>query len=311
MPDALIDRLDRAIDALLRREDVTATLADAELAPLVRMADGLRNMARPDFKAQLRARLERTAQMAATTSAPVREGFTTVTPYLMAPDDRLVAFLGRVFSAVETFSARGSAGGIHREVRLGTSMLMIGELAGTPPRPMEFHVYVEDVDATHREALAAGATSLGEPADRPYGERSGFVRDPFGNQWYIARALDGPPVPPRVRSVTPFLHPPDTQRFIEFLEGAFGAVEEFRDERDGRVQFALLRIGTAALELGEPGFPAMPGYFHLQAGDVDAAHERAVAAGAKVISAPTSAPEGGRRSTVEDPMGNQWFIAGS
>ena len=311
MPDALIDRLDRTIDALLRREDATAALGDAELAPLVRIAAGLRNIARPEFKARLRARLERTAHMSATTTAPVREGFTTVTPYLMAPDDRLATFLGRVFGAVETFSARGSAGGIHREMRLGTSMLMVGELAGTPPKPMEFHVYVEDVDATYREALEAGATSLGEPEDRPYGERSGFVRDPFGNQWYIARASSGPAVPPRVRSVTPFLHPPDTLRYIDFLQRAFGAVEEFRDERDGRVQFALLRIGTAALELGEPGFAAMPGHFYLQVGDVDAAHERAVAAGATLISAPAPRPHGGRSSTVEDPMGNQWFISGT
>lgn len=311
MADALLDRLDRTIDALVNRGDATAALADPELAPLARIAADLRFYPDAGFKARLRARLERTARMSTTTTAPVREGFTTVTPYLIVADDRLVTFLGRVFGASETFSARGSAGGMHRELRLGTSMLMVGELAGAPPKPMEFHVYVDDVDATYRKALAAGATSLGEPADRPYGERSGFVRDPLGNQWYIARALSGPPVPPRVRSVTPFLHPPDTLHYIDFLQRAFGAVEEFRDEKEGRVLFALLRVGTAALELGEPGMPAMPGHFYLQAGDVDTAHERAVAAGAKVISAPGSAPEGGRRSTVEDPMGNQWFIAGS
>ena len=311
MPDALIDRLDRTIDALLNREDATAALRDPDLAPLARLAADLRHCPDVEFKARLRAQLERTARMSSTVATPAREGFTNVTPYVIVPDGRLVEFLARVFGASETFSARGSAGGMHREIRLGSSMLMIGELAGATPKPVEFHVYVEDVDATYREALETGATSLGEPEDRPYGERSGFVRDPLGNHWYIARALSGPPVPPRVLSVTPFLHPPDTRSYIDFLQRAFGAVEEFRDERDGRVMYALLRIGTAALELGEPGLPAMPGYFHLQVGDVDAAHQSALAAGAKSIAMPGPQPQGGRGATIEDPIGNHWFIVGT
>jgi uncharacterized glyoxalase superfamily protein PhnB len=297
MPEPLIDRLDRTIDAILAREDATAALADPELAPLARIAAGLRHAARPAFKTRLRAALERTTR--------------TVTPYIIVSDDRLVPFLTRVFGARETFSARGGAGGMHREVRLGTSMLMIGELAGAEPKPMEFHVYVDDVDATFREALAAGATSLGDPADREYGERSGFIRDLHGNHWYIARALSGPPVPPEVRTVTPFLHPPDSAQYIGFLERAFGAVEEFRHAEGDRIFYARLRIGTQALELGEPGYTTMPGYFHLQVDNVDAAHERAVAAGATSVAAPAPQPRGGRSATVEDPMGNQWFIVGA
>jgi PhnB protein len=42
------------------------------------------------------------------------------------------------------------------------------------------------VDAWYRRAVEAGATPLHEPADQPYGDRSGGVRDAFGNQWYIA-----------------------------------------------------------------------------------------------------------------------------
>jgi len=56
-------------------------------------------------------------------------------------------------------------------------MIMIGEGGAEAPmpfRPAEFHVYVEDVDAAFQRALAAGATSLGEPASRPYGERAGL-----------------------------------------------------------------------------------------------------------------------------------------
>src|SRR5216684_343204 len=87
-------------------------------------------------------------------------------------------------------SGPGSEGGMHCEVRLGDSMLMMG--GGGPgfawrgiPKLGAFHVYVHDCDATYQGALAAGATSISEPADQEYGERSGSVRDAAGNHWYI------------------------------------------------------------------------------------------------------------------------------
>jgi PhnB protein len=49
-----------------------------------------------------------------------------------------------------------------------------------------FYVYVPDCDAVYRRALAAGATSLSEPTDQSYGDRSASVTDAFGHQWYIA-----------------------------------------------------------------------------------------------------------------------------
>ena len=49
-----------------------------------------------------------------------------------------------------------------------------------------FYVYVPDCDAVYQRALKAGATSISEPVDHPYGDRSGGVKDAFGNQWYIA-----------------------------------------------------------------------------------------------------------------------------
>ena len=48
------------------------------------------------------------------------------------------------------------------------------------------YLYVEDADATYRRAIAAGAVSLEEPTDMPYGDRRAMIRDPGGNVWQIA-----------------------------------------------------------------------------------------------------------------------------
>jgi PhnB protein len=45
---------------------------------------------------------------------------------------------------------------------------------------------VEDVDAAYRRAIAAGATSVAEPSDKPYQERGAGIEDSYGNIWYIA-----------------------------------------------------------------------------------------------------------------------------
>lgn len=309
---ALSDRLDRTIDALLARTDASGALQDPELAPLARLAADLRHYPAPEFKARLRTHLERSIEMSLTVETPqIRQGFTSVTPYLMIPEPGLVEFLGKVFGAEQTFSAPGTAGEIHRQVRLGNSMLMIGEGAtGGTSRPAALHVYVEDVDATFERAVAAGAVSLGAPAERPYGERSGFVRDPFGNQWYIARAHGASYVPEGLLTVTPFLHVQGGASYIEFLKRTFGAVEEGRHDVGGRVQYARLRIGNAAIELGEPEEPQpMPTAFYLYVSDADAVYQRALGAGAKSLWPPADQEYGERMAGIEDAQGNQWFIA--
>lgn len=118
-----------------------------------------------------------------------RAGFGTVTPYLVVVDvEGLLAFVEEAFGARETFRTTGEAGGAHVEVRLGDSMLMIGggaRSAGHERTAMLF-LYLPDVDATYARALRAGASSLEEPALRAEGDRRGGVRDPFGNDWYLA-----------------------------------------------------------------------------------------------------------------------------
>jgi PhnB protein len=220
-------------------------------------------------------------------------------------------FLTRVFGAEETASAKVDHG-IHREVRVGNSMLMIGESTGAPRRPAAFHIYVPDVDAAFERALEAGAQSMGVPEDRPYGERAGFVKDRFGNHWYIATHLGASYVQEGLRTVTPFLHPRGVPAYIEFLTRAFGAVEEFRHQTpEGIVMHARLRIGDAAIEMGDTQGTAepMPASFYLYVGDADALYEQAVAAGAKSLSPPTDQSYGDRTASVEDSMGNVWTLA--
>jgi len=124
---------------------------------------------------------------------PIREGFHTVTPYLMVREAaKLIDFVKEAFAATELFRGTGSAGGIHAEVRIGDSMVMIGG-AGTwngEPMPAAIYLYMDDVDAVYKRALQAGAASLSEPADQPYGDRIAGVKDPFGDVWYIATHIE-------------------------------------------------------------------------------------------------------------------------
>jgi uncharacterized glyoxalase superfamily protein PhnB/quinol monooxygenase YgiN len=121
-------------------------------------------------------------------SGETREGFHTITPFLVLADvDGAVAFLREAFGARETFRTTGEAGGLHVEVRIGDAMLMIGGGPGFEDREQTamLFLYLLDVDAAYRAALAAGATSLQEPADASDGDRRAGVRDPFGNAWYL------------------------------------------------------------------------------------------------------------------------------
>lgn len=248
-------------------------------------------------------------------AANVREGFTTVTPYLRVQDAGFVDFLVKTFGAVETLSHPAGAGVTHREVRVGNSMLMIGEGGTFAPamrRPQAFHVFVEDVDEAFDRAIASGAKSLGAVEDRSYGERSGFVEDLIGNYWYISRHLGPTPVPAGYRTLTPYLHPRAGAAYMDFLTQGLGALEEFRHALpDGRVVHAQLRCGNAVLELGESEGEAMPrsGVFYLYVADADALFAQAVAAGATPLSAPADQSYGDRVGSVQDPAGIIWYIA--
>jgi PhnB protein len=307
----LIDRLDGVIDVLVARGDASGALHDQKLAPLARLAADLRHYPDRGFTTRLRALLERRTTMTTALAPAVREGFLTVTPYVWVPDRGLADFVVRVFDAVETNVMNNPGHGLHREMRIGNSMLMIGETGdqktGLMNRPVAFHIFVADVDATFARAIAVGGTSMGDPEDRPYGERSGFVRDAYGNHWYIATVTSQEAAGRAQRTVVPYLHARDVASYMDFLARAFGAIEEERHEQaPGLIPYARVRIGDAPIEFGTTD--PMPGAYFMYVADPDAVYEQALAAGATSLSAPADRPTG-RIAFVEDPIGNHWYIA--
>lgn len=247
-----------------------------------------------------------------------REGFGTVTPYLVAKDaDGLIETMKRVFDGEEKFRAIGSAGGIHCEMKVGNSMLMLG--GGGPglafqgdSQPMAFHVYVPDCDAVYQKALAAGMTSIHAPMDQEYGERSAGTKDQAGNTWYMATANGESYTPEGLQTVNVYMHPLRADALIRFLERAFGAVEQARyASPDGVVQHARVKIGDTVVEMGEAHGPyqPMPGMFFLFVPNVDAGYRQALGAGAVSMSEPADQPYGDRSAAVKDMFGNQWYLA--
>jgi PhnB protein len=121
---------------------------------------------------------------------PVPDGYHTVTPYLVVRGaSTTMEFLNKAFGAEPAFEPMKRPDGtiMHADVRIGDSHVMISDATEQhPPMPCMLHLYVPDVDAVYRRAVAAGGTSMMEPADQFYGDRAGSVTDPGGNHWYIA-----------------------------------------------------------------------------------------------------------------------------
>ncbi len=253
--------------------------------------------------------------MATTGVKPIREGFHTLTPYLIVPGAaQLIEFVKQAFGATEVFRAKRPDGAImHGEVRINDSMIELADAtAEHPPMPATIHLYVDDVDAVYERAVRAGAASMQGPVDQPYGDREAGVKDPLGNHWYIATHKGARPIPEGLRSVTPYLHPRGAAQMIEFLEHAFGAEAVLRDTSpDGTIVHAKVRIGDSILEMGEAHgeYQPMPCVLHLYVNDTDALYARAVRAGATSIQEPADQPYGDHSAGVQDPFGNQWFIA--
>ena len=92
-----------------------------------------------------------------------------------------VGFLGAVFGAAGELQEGRPA-----EMRIGDSLVMVSQAGQREGFPAFLYVYVDDVDLACDRAVAAGAVTLEEPLDTPYGDRRGMVRDPWGNVYQLA-----------------------------------------------------------------------------------------------------------------------------
>jgi uncharacterized glyoxalase superfamily protein PhnB len=322
-----IDQLDEAIDGIIASSEAItlsgATQTITDLARLAGLASDLRLLPRESFKSQLKDELRRSAQMTRTsttktgkTRGQARPGEHTITPYLTVKRaEELVEFVKQVFGGVELFRTTGSAGGLHAEVIIGDSKLMIGGYETVEEKPTALHLYVPDADTVYQRALAAGATSLEEPVDQSYGDREAGVKDPSGNVWWIATHKLGPVdtyIPEGLRPVTPFLHPIGAPGLIEFMKRAFDAQEISRHQSpEGVIHHATVAIGDSMIEMGEAHGDAqpMPPALFVSVEDVEESYQRALRAGATSLQEPANQAYG-RTAWVKDAWENVWYLAG-
>jgi len=252
----------------------------------------------------------------------IPDGFHTLTPYLVCEGvGRVLKFVTEAFGAEETFRMAREDGTIaHASVRIGDSMVEMGEPIGEwKARLAGLHMYVADVGEAYRRAVAAGGKPLYEPKDMVYGDREGGVKDPAGNDWFMAthkREAGGQPAnhfaPEGFRSVTAGLAVSGAAAMLEFLKKVFGAnVVDKNEGPNGVVGHATVRIGDSVLECseahGEWGPRAVA--IHVYVPDVDAVYRSALAAGATSIEEPKDQFYGERGGAVIDAWENHWYIA--
>ena len=124
----------------------------------------------------------------ATNVKPIPDGYHSITPIIQAAGaSEFIDFLKSAFDAREIKRYADPNGTImHAEIQIGDSRIMLSDSSEEfEAWPTRIQLYVNDVDTTYKKALEAGATSLRPPTDQFYGDRSGGVKDKWGNQWWI------------------------------------------------------------------------------------------------------------------------------
>jgi PhnB protein len=120
---------------------------------------------------------------------PVPDGYHTVTPYLTVRGaEKVIEFLKQAFGGepMETIK-RPNGSVMHAQVKIGDSIVMIAdESEMAKAAPSTLYLYVPNVDAVYQRAVKAGGKSIMEPTDMFYGDRSGGVKDPSDNSWFLA-----------------------------------------------------------------------------------------------------------------------------
>ena len=128
----------------------------------------------------------------------IPEDYHSINPYLVVRNaEKAIEFYKKAFSAEEHFRMHGPDGKtiMHAELKIGDSVFMLTEespdMKSLSPEsiggsPISLYVYVKDVDGVFNQAVSEGATVIHPVKDQFYGDRSGYLKDPFGHLWSIA-----------------------------------------------------------------------------------------------------------------------------
>jgi len=129
---------------------------------------------------------------------PIPSGYHSVTPSFTFKDSlKAIEFYKKAFGAtvLDMFPNPSGKGTMHATIQIGNSIVMMGdENPGMNCRsaetlgnsPISFFIYVPDVDAAFKQAVAAGGKVIMPVADMFWGDRTGNIQDPFGYSWMIA-----------------------------------------------------------------------------------------------------------------------------
>ena len=135
--------------------------------------------------------------------SPVPKGYNSITPYLIIKGAaQAIDYYKKVFGATELFRMDGPDGKVgHAELQIGDSKIMLADenpkmgqgytsAASIGASPVSLYLYIPDVDRVAERAVAEGAKMLKPVQDQFYGDRSGFIQDPFGHLWGIATHVE-------------------------------------------------------------------------------------------------------------------------
>jgi PhnB protein len=131
----------------------------------------------------------------------IPEGYNTVTPYLVIKGAaKAIDYYKNVFGATVVVRMDGPGGTVaHAELKIGDSHIMLADenpqmgnrsAESIGASPVSLLIYLPDCDAVVAKAVAAGAKVLKPVADQFYGDRSGFLQDPFGHLWGVATHIE-------------------------------------------------------------------------------------------------------------------------
>lgn len=133
----------------------------------------------------------------------IPKGYNSISPYLVIQGaDRAIEFYKKVFGATVVSRMDQPNGKVgHAELQIGDSRFMLAEenpgmgeghksATGIGGSPVSLYLYLPDVDRIVERAVDEGAKVLKPVQDQFYGDRSGFIQDPFGHLWGIATHIE-------------------------------------------------------------------------------------------------------------------------